>query len=149
MQINKNHFGVYGIILKDNNILLIKKSRGPYKGKLDLPGGRPELNETHLETLIREVIEETGVVIIEAELFNNYKIIVTYNNESGIEETIHHTGVVYLVKSYNDSKILTDMHIEDSLGAEWYKIKNLTHEILSPFAFFVISEIKDKIKELS
>ena len=56
MQKNKNHFGVYAIILKGNSILLIKKSRGPYKGKLDLPGGRQELGETHLETLIREVI---------------------------------------------------------------------------------------------
>ncbi len=27
------HLGVYGILINDNKILLIKKSRGPHKGK--------------------------------------------------------------------------------------------------------------------
>jgi len=144
MQKNKNHFGVYAIILKGNSILLIKKSRGPYKGKLDLPGGRPELGETHLETLIREVIEETGVVVQQAELFNNYSITLNYNNESGDEEKFYHTGVVYLVKSYDDNKLLNEMHIEDSLGAQWFEIKDIKQEILSPFVFYFISEIENK-----
>ena len=144
MQKNKNHFGVYAIILKGNSILLIKKSRGPYKGKLDLPGGRQELGETHLETLIREVIEETGVVVQQAELFNNYSAISNYNTESGDEETIYHTGVVYLVESYDDNKLLTEMNIEDSLGAQWFEIKDLKQEVLSPFTFYVISEIENK-----
>ena len=144
MQKNKNHFGVYAIILKGNSILIIKKSRGPYKGKLDLPGGRPEISETNLETLIREVIEETGVVVQQAELFNNYSAISNYNTESGDEETIHHTGVVYLVEAYNDNKLLTEMNIEDSLGAQWFEIKDLKQEMLSPFVFYVISEIKNK-----
>ncbi|MDR3646873.1 MAG: NUDIX domain-containing protein [Candidatus Babeliales bacterium] len=137
----KQHFGVYGIILKDNNILLIKKSRGPYKGKLDLPGGRPELDETNLETLIREVIEETRVVINQAELFNNYNITLNYKID-GIEEELNHSGAVYLVTSYDDSKLVNEIHIEDSLGAQWFAITDLTETMLSPFAFYVIDEIK-------
>ena len=34
-----NHFGVYGICIKDNKLLCIKKERGPYKNRFDLPGG--------------------------------------------------------------------------------------------------------------
>lgn len=36
------HLGVYGLIIKNDNILLIKKYGGPYDGKLDLPGGAIE-----------------------------------------------------------------------------------------------------------
>ena len=33
------HLGVYGLLIENDKILLIKKANGPYKGKLDLPGG--------------------------------------------------------------------------------------------------------------
>ena len=39
MEVKKNHIGAYGIIIRDEKIALIKKARGGYKGKLDLPGG--------------------------------------------------------------------------------------------------------------
>ena len=32
-------YGVYGLIIKDGKILLIKKFGGPHDKKLDLPGG--------------------------------------------------------------------------------------------------------------
>lgn len=31
--------GAYGLVISEGKILLIKKSGGPYDGKLDLPGG--------------------------------------------------------------------------------------------------------------
>ena len=36
------------------------------------------------------------------------------------------------------------MNIEDSLGAQWFEIKDLKQEMLSPFVFYVISEIENK-----
>ena len=39
------HLGVYGLVINDNKILLIKKYGGPYDGKLDLPGGTIEFGE--------------------------------------------------------------------------------------------------------
>ncbi len=35
-------YGVYGLIIEDGKILLIKKFGGPYDKKLDLPGGTIE-----------------------------------------------------------------------------------------------------------
>ena len=40
--VTRSHKGVYGIIRKGNQILLIRKARGPYTGLYDLPGGSPE-----------------------------------------------------------------------------------------------------------
>ena len=45
------HFGVYGIVIKDASILLIRKHGGPYDGMLDLPGGTIEFGETFEDAL--------------------------------------------------------------------------------------------------
>ena len=66
-KITKTHFGVYGSIIKNGKILLIKKARGPYTGLYDLPGGGQEKGESYLETLTREIMEETGCEVIKAE----------------------------------------------------------------------------------
>ncbi len=56
----KTHVGAYGILIRNEKIALIKKARGGYKGKYDLPGGGIEHNETPIETLHREIMEEIG-----------------------------------------------------------------------------------------
>ena len=58
-----SHLGSYGIIIKNKEIVLIKKANGPYKDKLDLPGGTIEFCEKPEETLVREMREEVGINI--------------------------------------------------------------------------------------
>ena len=57
------NFGVYGICIKDDQVLVIKKGRGPYKGLYDLPGGRIEFGEKAEEALRREFEEEVSVAV--------------------------------------------------------------------------------------
>ena len=68
MEVKERHIGVYGVIIKDNKIALVRKARGGYKGKLDLPGGGMEHAETPLETLKRELLEEINGTVINATL---------------------------------------------------------------------------------
>lgn len=49
-----NHIGIYGICIKDNGLLCIRKEKGPYRNRFDLPGGSQKENEGFTETLIRE-----------------------------------------------------------------------------------------------
>lgn len=62
--INFHHaFGVYGICIENNNILVIDKSKGPYKNRYDLPGGSLYEEESLLAALHRECKEETGLEV--------------------------------------------------------------------------------------
>ena len=55
-----DYLGIYGVCLKENRVLCIKKARGPYKNRFDLPGGSQKTSEGFTETLVREFLEETG-----------------------------------------------------------------------------------------
>jgi len=50
-------------VLKDGNILLIKRGTPPFKHYWSLPGGVAREDESPEEACIREVIEETGIIV--------------------------------------------------------------------------------------
>ena len=66
-----DYLGIYGVCLKDNRVLCIKKTRGPYKNRYDLPGGSEKLKEGFTETLLREYLEETGYLVSS---YNNCRV---------------------------------------------------------------------------
>lgn len=143
------HLGAYGLIIKDNQILLIKKVTGPYDGKLDLPGGTIEFCETPEQALKRELLEEVGIEINEYELFDANSVIVTWkDNEDNIIKT-HHTGIFYKILTYQNEikkEIEIDSVNDDSLGAEFYDIDKLTPTNLSNIAILELEKLGYKLK---
>lgn len=55
-------------VIRDGEVLLIRKLRGLGAGKINAPGGRLEAGETLLEAALRETREEVGVTPIGARL---------------------------------------------------------------------------------
>ena len=55
--------GVGVVVLKEDNVLLIRRGRPPRLGEWSLPGGAQSVGETVQVTAFREVLEETGVSI--------------------------------------------------------------------------------------
>ncbi len=49
------------IIVKDKKILLVQRNREPYKGKWMMPAGFVDFGEHPKETVMREIMEETGL----------------------------------------------------------------------------------------
>ena len=45
----------------ENEILMCKREKEPYKGKFNLVGGKVEKNENELHAAYRELYEETGI----------------------------------------------------------------------------------------
>lgn len=46
---------------EENQILMCKREKEPYKGMLNLVGGKVEKNEKELNVAYRELHEETGI----------------------------------------------------------------------------------------
>ena len=143
------HLGAYALILKDNQILLIKKITGPYDGKLDLPGGTIEFSETPEETLKRELLEETGIYVIDYELFDANSVTVVWKPQENLEVKTHHIGIFYKILNYKN-KIKKEIQIDeindDSLGAEFYDIDKLTKDNLSAIAILELEKLGYHLK---
>lgn len=124
-----SHIGVYGIYIKNNAVLLIKKSRGPYKGMYDLPGGRMETGETMEEGLKREFIEEVGCELTSQTFLSENE----YTTPDYMGKPFRHFGTYFVVSlSSEDIKISPDG--EDSLGAEFVTLDKLDQVEVSPIA---------------
>ena len=144
MKIVKNkHIGSYGIIIENNKIILIKKALGGYKGKLDLPGGGIEHYELPDEALKREIMEEAGLEVIDYQLLDVTSSNITWQLEEQEMEDLHHIGILYIVKA--DGIIKKEPDGIDSLGANWYDIKLLKKEELTPFAIYALEKMNYKI----
>ena len=139
----KTHVGAYGIIINDNKIALIKKARGGYTGKLDLPGGGIEHTEKPHDTLIREIKEEINCTIKKYKLFDVTATNIKWLMEEDVYEDLHHIGILYSVE-INERKLKGDSDGLDSEGANWYNIDELTEDMLSPFALYAINNYRMK-----
>lgn len=145
MKIIKNkHIGAYGIIIDDNKIVLIKKARGGYTGKLDLPGGGIEHTELPEEALKRELLEEAGVTVLEYQLFDVTSTNIIWKIEDNLMEDLHHFGMLYVVKVKGRLKKEPDGI--DSNGADWYLISDLKKENLTPFAVYALEKMGYQLK---
>ena len=140
---NTRHLGVYGVIVSDDKILLVKKSRGAYTGQYDLPGGSLEHGEKPVETLKREIMEEVGVRVKNYKIMDANSVVVDWNNPYINDgEHMHHIGIIYEVE-IEDGDIKTDADGLDSLGAVWYPVSKIKKEDVSPLTYDAL-----KLKEL-
>ena len=144
--------GIYGIVIENEKILLIKKAVGPYEGKLDLPGGSPEFGETPIETLKRELLEETGLEVEDANLYDASSVLVDWNKDSETTLKVHHTGIFFKVQSYKNDitkEVLVDEINDDSLGADFYEIDKLTKNMLSAITILELEKINIHLYQIS
>lgn len=131
------HLGIYGILEKDNNILLVKKTRGPYKGLWDLPGGRPEFGESIFETLKREIHEETGISILDYHFMKNEVYICDYFEEDQ-RVLMHHTCLIYRITSFDETEMTPNINLEDVEICQWHDKAFLDHTTITKATLSVL-----------
>lgn len=127
------------IVLKDNKVMLVKRSREPEKHKLDLPGGFLELDETFEQGIRREVKEELGVNALEVNYFNS--TIDKYLFD-GVND---HISVVNFIVTLEDNKVVP---ADDIVKAEFFDLDNLPYEEIAFKSIAVTLDLlKDRVKE--
>ena len=55
--------GVGGVVLIEGRVVLIRRGKEPLRGRWVITGGTVELGETLQEALVREMQEETGILV--------------------------------------------------------------------------------------
>lgn len=140
--------GAYGLVIKNEKILLIKKCGGPYDGKLDLPGGTIEFGERPEDALKRELIEEVGIEVLDYELSDADSVSFLWQYKEDILVNVHHVGIFFKVLKYNNDikkELVVDEINDDSLGADFYEIKKLNKEELSAIATMELEKLGYKL----
>ena len=137
-----NYIGVYGICIKDNKLLCIKKVRGPYKNRFDLPGGSQKESEGLTETLVREFQEETGCQIKGYGNCRAYDVFVEESNR-----TVHHIMVFYNVDINLEQQDTISEKLEDELndssGIYWIDLEELDIKNSSPLILKLKQELSN------
>ena len=60
---DRPYVGVGAVIVQDGKVLIVKRKYDPLAGQWSLPGGGVELGETLEDSIVREMLEETGLEI--------------------------------------------------------------------------------------
>ncbi len=121
----------------------MQKITGPYKNRLNLPGGSQQLGEGLTETLTREVMEETGFTVRN---YSNPRIYDVFVREELKNFMVHHVMALYDVEMNESAPQVTILEAvsdgaNDSLGYIWMDIQEITEENASPLVLKVKSEL--------
>ena len=103
-----------------DEILLTTRAFEPAKGKLDLPGGFVDMNETAEDALIRELKEELNI-----EVTNPIYLFSLPNEYNFSDITIHTLDMFFKVEIDDDAKFTTD---DDVASAQFYNLNNVNIE---------------------
>ena len=112
------HYGVYAFIQDSGQVLVVGKTRGPYDGWLDLPGGGMETGETAKLALQRELHEELGARIEKQESWRSFSLVVTSDSQ-GQPIQFTHEGLIAPVILQQPGRVAQPKQDEDVSQALW------------------------------
>ena len=101
---------VLAIILNNNDeVLFVRQKTGPLKGWWLLPGGHVKFGETLRDAVVREVEEETGLLVKVSKLLGVFDVI-------DAQQNYHFIHIVFLCEPIGGELRAGS----DALEAEWF-----------------------------
>jgi 8-oxo-dGTP diphosphatase len=111
--------GVGALIFNRDKILLVERGKEPFKGYWSLPGGVLETGETLEQGIIREVREETGLVVSPMKVLQIFERII--RDTQGAAE-YHYVLIDYICRVTGGSLRAAD----DASRAAWIPRRTLS-----------------------
>jgi mutator protein MutT len=90
--VDRPSVGVGAVLIHEGKVLLIRRGKEPLRGRWVVPGGTVEVGETLEQALVREVQEETGLVVKPGEVLTVFDRI----EREGSAVQYHYVIVDYL-----------------------------------------------------
>ncbi len=109
---------VGAVAVADDELLLVRRGRGPGTGQWSVPGGRVEAGETIRDAVVREVAEETGLSVRCGELLG-------WAERIGPE---HHFVILDFVVTVTDGR--QPVAGDDAAEARWFPLPSVPHVAL-------------------
>ena len=103
---------VGAIVIRNRQVLLVRRNQPPSKGLWAIPGGSVELGETLQQAAEREIMEETGLTIRAGNPVYTFEVI----EQDDIGRIRFHYVIIDLVADY----LTGDLHSGDDVSeARW------------------------------
>jgi len=119
------------IINSKNEILVLKRNNPPAKGEWWFPGGRIRRGETFLQTLTREVKEETGLDVKVLGLVGVYERIFPER---------HDIPIVFLCRCRDDQKVVLNSEHSDYKFLSAKEAVDKSHQMLKELLTDVVEK---------
>lgn len=116
--------GVGALIFKGDQVLLVERGKPPLQGYWSLPGGLVEAGERLEDAVVREVREETGLIVTAGRLATVFERIMP--DEAGRCE--YHYVLVDFYCSVQGGNLQAG---DDSKNTRWFDLTDLTGLLLT------------------
>ena len=127
--------GVGAVVIKDRNVLLVKRGVDPNKGLWAIPGGSLKLGETLQEGAEREIMEETGITIRAKEPVYSFD----FFERDGDGRVRFHYVVVDMMADYIGGEV---QGADDALEARWVSQDELKYLEVSRNTLKILDALK-------
>lgn len=105
---------VLAVVLRGDEVLLVRRANPPDQGLWGFPGGRMEIGENHLDAALRELSEETGIAADAPHLVTVLDFI--EHDEAGI--LAHHFAMIAVLCRWLHGE---GEAADDALETRWFK----------------------------
>ena len=116
--------GVLGVVRRDGRVLLVQRARAPSVGKWGFPGGVQELGETIFGAVVRELREETGLVVHPVETLTSLDVL----DRDGEGRVRTHYALIAVLADWLSGEVIIDHEAHD-FG--WFTVAEVEAKKLS------------------
>ena len=127
--------GVGAVVIKDGNVLLVKRGVDPNKGLWAIPGGSLKLGETLQEGAEREIMEETGITVRAKEPVYSFD----FFERDGDGRVRFHYVIVDMMADYIGGEV---QGADDALEARWVSPEELKDMEVSRNTLKILDSLK-------